>query len=541
MSLIGRLFSLLPLLSFCAAETTTEHDVTWGLQRISSYAVNGVTDPQGRKPTDFKFQYTYDVDHVGQGVYLYVLGTGVLCTHVEFGTRAQCSPETDFSRRLIPPKPKSSVDTDGMGTLLAGVAAGRSYGVAKEATIKSIRVRGKSKNFPLSRMLPALDWIKHDAMTHQGSSVVLNPVLVKNDDENAPALERAFASLVTVGGAHLIMSTGWLGSLKGDGRGGGSRNVQRLSEHDKALKPYDAAGSDASQRLDRRAWGSFRNTPKSYRMFAVQDSIYIGGTTYDDRALTSAITGDSVAVLAPGELICGAYVISGVDDGLACATGTGAAAALAAGTVAMWLSYWQLSEREPRWIKGLMLHEAQRNVLRDVEDQGLPNRLLYSRLRKYDGTSVAGGDVSRSRRSFHGVHASGDRAGTSRHPHVSWSDGSSPDSPYGRGYESATSSERVLHDHTDGDSHSEYGRSPLGSSDDERRREKGKARLATPPGRWHAHPERDEESGSQSDWHHRSGSWHHKHGRRSHSESPGHHIWPHRRRPRDDPPPQADQ
>ncbi|KAI3392512.1 hypothetical protein diail_5553 [Diaporthe ilicicola] len=99
-------------------DLTTQANAPWGLGAIS-HREPGSTD------------YIYDTAG-GVGTYAYIIDTGLLTTHVEFEGRAflgyNAYPNTDF------------VDLVGHGTHVAGTIGSRAYGVAKQATLISVRV-----------------------------------------------------------------------------------------------------------------------------------------------------------------------------------------------------------------------------------------------------------------------------------------------------------------------------------------------------------------------------------------------------------------
>jgi oryzin len=97
---------------------TTQLDAPWGLGAISHRDANH---------TD----YLYD-SSAGAGTWAYVVDTGLNTEHVEFEGRGTLGynayPGTEF------------VDRIGHGTHCAGTIAGKTYGVAKNASIVSVKV-----------------------------------------------------------------------------------------------------------------------------------------------------------------------------------------------------------------------------------------------------------------------------------------------------------------------------------------------------------------------------------------------------------------
>ncbi|KAK3688973.1 oryzin precursor [Podospora appendiculata] len=97
---------------------TTQKGAPWGLGSISHKKPN-YTD------------YLYDAA-AGKGTYAYIVDTGLKIEHVEFEGRAKLGynayPDSDF------------VDNYGHGTHTAGTIGSKSYGVAKKATLISVKV-----------------------------------------------------------------------------------------------------------------------------------------------------------------------------------------------------------------------------------------------------------------------------------------------------------------------------------------------------------------------------------------------------------------
>ncbi|MFD3759924.1 S8 family serine peptidase [Streptomyces sp. NPDC058622] len=110
-------------LTVCAAGSAwaeSQQDAPWGLARISQHK------PVGPGP------WTYLYSGVGEGVTVYVLDTGIDTTHREFEGRATWLGNVtgDGNKR----------DCNGRGTHLAGTVGAKSYGVAKKASLRAVKV-----------------------------------------------------------------------------------------------------------------------------------------------------------------------------------------------------------------------------------------------------------------------------------------------------------------------------------------------------------------------------------------------------------------
>jgi hypothetical protein len=116
----------------------TQSNAEWGLGRIS----------HRQAPSS---QYVYD-DSAGRGTYAYVIDSGVNINHQEFGGRA--SNGANFAGG-------SNVDSGGHGTHVAGTIAGRTYGVAKNANIVSVKVFGTGSS-PVSTIMQGFQWAVND-------------------------------------------------------------------------------------------------------------------------------------------------------------------------------------------------------------------------------------------------------------------------------------------------------------------------------------------------------------------------------------------
>ena len=119
-----------------ASAAATQYGAPWGLDRID----------QHRPPLNG----TYDYTSTGSGVRIYVLDSGVRFDHAEFGGRAVAGFDAFGG---------NGSDCYGHGTHVAGTAAGSTYGVAKGATVVSVRVFDCFGKGPWSGIIAGVEWV----------------------------------------------------------------------------------------------------------------------------------------------------------------------------------------------------------------------------------------------------------------------------------------------------------------------------------------------------------------------------------------------
>jgi len=150
----------------------TQSGAPWGLDRVDQRAL--------------PLTGTYTWTGGGAGVTAYVVDTGVMPTHSDFGGRASAPVSTvDDSFGVT--------DCNGHGTHVAGTLAGTTYGVAKNATVVGVRVLDCQGSGTDETVIAGLDWvIEH----HTSGPAVVNLSL---GGDPSPALDQAIDATIADG------------------------------------------------------------------------------------------------------------------------------------------------------------------------------------------------------------------------------------------------------------------------------------------------------------------------------------------------------
>ncbi|ELU36286.1 subtilase family domain-containing protein [Rhizoctonia solani AG-1 IA] len=282
-------------------------NTTWGLERISKI------EPLDEAADVTALTYTYccpsppainptDVD-------VYVLDSGVLTTHQEFQGRAH---------NALNLTNEAAGDHYGHGTHAAGIIAGQSFGVAKEARVISVKVGHHDRILAtLAATVAGIQWVCQQARASGRASIISMGI-------SFPAskpLDQAVLNVVA-DGLHFVASAG-----------NQSSNAGRYS-------PGRALGA-----------------------------ITVGASTIGDSLAGFSNYGPSVTIYAPGESIVSAGVLEPGARG--CMSGTSVAAPYVAGALAQIIRC--EGNMTPAEMRARLLRAARSNALnpvrRDTFDQ----------------------------------------------------------------------------------------------------------------------------------------------------------------------------
>ena len=117
----------------------TQSGATWGLDRSD----------QRDRPLNGSYIYSY----VGTYVRAYVIDSGILAGHSEFGGRV-------LSGYTAIGDGRGSSDCNGHGTHVSGTIGGKTWGVAKDVRLVPVRVFGCTGGSSNSTIIAGIDWVR---------------------------------------------------------------------------------------------------------------------------------------------------------------------------------------------------------------------------------------------------------------------------------------------------------------------------------------------------------------------------------------------
>ena len=121
----------------------TQSGATWGLDRID----------QRNLPLDGL--YTYNT--TASNVHAYIIDTGILTSHGDFGGRASVGYDAIGDGQ-------NGIDCNGHGTHVSGTVGGATYGVAKGVSLIAVRVLDCSGSGTTSGVIAGVNWVAQNAI-----------------------------------------------------------------------------------------------------------------------------------------------------------------------------------------------------------------------------------------------------------------------------------------------------------------------------------------------------------------------------------------
>lgn len=291
-----------------------EYNAPWGLDRIDQRSL----------PLGGSFGYTY----TGAGVRIYIIDSGIRLTHQDFGGRAVTGKD------YVTPG-GSATDCVGHGTHVAGIAGGATYGVAKGATLVSMRVLDCSGSGPVSYAIAALDDIAQQKQASPSTPMVAN----------------------------ISLHYGYQSSLNAAVDGASSAGVEVV---------VAAANDSKDACLDSPSSASSATT--------------VAASDANDRFAWFSNWGRCVALIAPGVGITSDYYTS--DGGTAVMDGTSMASPHVAGVAAAYLQ--ANPSANYAVVRQTLTGNATQNAVTGVP-AGTPNLLLFSNVASVSLSTTPGG------------------------------------------------------------------------------------------------------------------------------------------------------
>lgn len=160
--------SLVGFVAFAPAVQSAPNGVPWHLDRIN----------QRSGPLDGNADFGA---LTGAGVNIYVVDSGVLSSHEQFGGRVITGTDPVSSSGESVVNPRTS-DCDGHGTHVAALAGGSTVGVARGATVIAVRVLNCDGDGTVDNVVAALKWIRSHHVSGKVAIVNLSLGVDRNDD-----------------------------------------------------------------------------------------------------------------------------------------------------------------------------------------------------------------------------------------------------------------------------------------------------------------------------------------------------------------------
>ncbi|HWS52828.1 MAG TPA: S8 family peptidase [Pyrinomonadaceae bacterium] len=273
----------------------TQTNATWGLDR---------TDQRDRP-----LNGTYIYNWTGSNVRAYVIDTGIRTAHAQFGGRAAVSFDAFGG---------NGQDCNGHGTHVAGTIGGSTYGIAKSAQLRAVRVLNCSGSGSTSSVVAGVDWVRANHVKPAVANMSLGGGI-------SSAIDTAVNNAINAGVTFVV-----------------------------------AAGNSGANACN-------------FSPARVAAAITVGSTTSTDARSSFSNFGTCVDIFAPGSSITSAWSTS--NTATRTISGTSMASPHVAGVAALYLQANPSASNAT--VRNAIVNGSTTNRLTGI-GTGSPNRLLYS-------------------------------------------------------------------------------------------------------------------------------------------------------------------
>lgn len=287
------------IVSIAATQSPTP---SWGLDRID------------QRNLPLNNSYTYS--NTGSAVHAYIIDTGILFGHSDFGGRAS-------SGRDAVDNDNDATDCNGHGTHVAGTVGGTAYGVAKGVALVGVRVLNCSGSGTTEQVVAGINWV------------------------TANAVKPAVANMSLGGGANTAI--------------------------DDAVRASIASGVTYAIAAGNGLFGLFALDACTQSPARVTQAITVSATNSSDAKPSWANRGTCVDLFAPGISITSAWYTSTTATNTI--SGTSMATPHVAGAAALYLQ--NNPGASPATVQSAIIAAATTGVVTSP-GSGSPNRLLYT-------------------------------------------------------------------------------------------------------------------------------------------------------------------
>lgn len=127
-----------------------------GLVKVHAVQSNPIWNLDRIDQDKYPLSDTYTYNYTGKGVNVYVIDTGIMTTHNEFRTATGASRATCPYSAI---KSETCADQHGHGTHVGGTVGGKTYGVAKEASIIGVKVLNATGYGTDAEVIAGIDYV----------------------------------------------------------------------------------------------------------------------------------------------------------------------------------------------------------------------------------------------------------------------------------------------------------------------------------------------------------------------------------------------